>query len=149
MEALLGLEGDWRGNNRLYYPHDEPAKETESTARVTPVLGGRFLRVDYTWSYQGQPQEGSMLVGHDPKSGKAAIHWIDTWHVGRTVQVSEGTFSDGTVDALAHYPAPEGPPWGWRTELKPLGADRFAFRMWNIPPGMEEVIAVEAEFSRA
>ena len=34
-----------------------------STATVTPVLGGRFIRVDYTWGYQGRPQEGSLLVG--------------------------------------------------------------------------------------
>jgi hypothetical protein len=148
LEALLGLEGDWRGNNRLYYPPDSPPTDTESTARVTPVLGGRFLRVDYTWSYEGQPQEGSLLIGFQPKEGKATVHWIDTWHVGRTVQVNEGTLIEGTLDVMGYYPAPEGPPWGWRTILKPEGADRFSFRMWNVPPGSEELIAVEAEFRR-
>ena len=45
------------------------------TLSVTPVLGGRFIRVDYTWGYQGKPQEGALLVGFDPKSGEVSGHW--------------------------------------------------------------------------
>jgi len=41
--------------------------ELPSSATVTPVSGG--FRLDYTWSYQGKPQEGSILFGLNGAAG--------------------------------------------------------------------------------
>jgi hypothetical protein len=55
-------------------PEHRQPEESPSTVTVTPTLGGRFVRVDYTWGYQGKPQEGSVLIGFDPKSGEVSGH---------------------------------------------------------------------------
>jgi hypothetical protein len=63
LEWLAARAGNWRGTNRLNDPHTRAAEESPATASVTPVLGGRFIRFNYTWGYQGSPQEGSLLFG--------------------------------------------------------------------------------------
>lgn len=73
MSALKGLTacaGPWRGTNTLQDPNTGRPEGSPSTLTVTPVLAGRFIRLDDTWDYQGKPQEGSLLVGFDPKIGE-------------------------------------------------------------------------------
>ncbi len=52
------------------------------------------------------------------------------------------------MDVLGSFPAPEGPPWGWRTVVAPT-ADGFALRMYVIPPGEAEQLAFENIYVRA
>ena len=65
VEGLAALAGNWSGTNTLQDPNTGKPEESPSTVTVTPILGGRFVRLDYTWGYQGTPQEGSLLVGFD------------------------------------------------------------------------------------
>jgi hypothetical protein len=103
MNALQGLTacaGSWRGTNTLQDPDTGRPEGSPSTLTVTPVLAGRFIRVDYTWGYQGKPQEGSLLVGFDPKIGEVSGHWIDTWHMGWIAMNCLGRSPvDGTLEA--------------------------------------------------
>ena len=63
LDALAACAGRWQGTSTLQDPMSGIADESASTAVVTPVLGGRFVRIDYTWSYGGDAQEGSLLAG--------------------------------------------------------------------------------------
>jgi hypothetical protein len=74
VEALTAVAGQWNGSNTLQDPNTGKPEESPSTATLAPVLGGRFVRLDYTWGYQGKPQEGSLLVGFEPKSGEVSGH---------------------------------------------------------------------------
>jgi hypothetical protein len=148
IDALTAAAGQWSGTNTLQDPNTGKPEESPSTATVTPVLGGRFIRVDYTWSCQGKPQEGSLLVGFDPKSGEVSGHWIDTWHMGRKVLACVGTAGDGTISVRGSYPAPPGPDWGWRIEIAP-GPDGLRIKHTNIDADGTEDLAVEGVYSRS
>jgi hypothetical protein len=54
---------------------------------------------------------------------------------------------EGTISVSGTYPAPPGPDWGWRVavRLEPAG---LVLRMFNIPPGDAEQLAVEAVYAR-
>ena len=148
VDALAAVAGNWRGTNTLQDPNTGKPEESPSTVTVTPVLGGRFVRLDYTWGYQGKPQEGSLLVGFDPKSGEVSGHWIDTWHMGREVLACAGTAADGTIAVRGSYAAPPGPDWGWRIEITP-GADALRITHTNIDADGTEDLAVEGVYSRS
>jgi hypothetical protein len=108
------------------------------------------VRLDYTWVYQGQPQEGSLLVGFDPKAGVVSAHWIDTWHMGSAVMACSGKSPGEAIALRGSNAAPPGPDWGWRIDLTP-GADSIRMVMFNILPaelGGREELAVEATYSR-
>ena len=157
LEALAALAGDWAATYQL---RGDPSFEcdTPSTATVTPILGARFVRIDYTWDAEDVlqeqgPQQGSLLVGFEaePAPGIATIAWIDSWHNGAKMQVWPGVRLDnGGVDVRGVYFAPGDPEWGWRTILEPVDGGRaWTMTMFNISPDGEASLAVRAEYARA
>jgi hypothetical protein len=157
LERLAALEGDWRA---VYHLRGDPSfdSDTQTTATITPVLGGRFVRIDYTWDLDDAldadgPQHGSLLVGHEPDAepapGPVTVVWIDSWHNDRRAMVCPGTLLDGGgVDVFGTFPAGDGPPWGWRTRIEPT-TDGWSMKMWVVTPAGEESPAVDAAYRRA
>jgi hypothetical protein len=148
LDGLAACAGQWQGTSTLEDPHSGIADESASIATVTPVLDGRFVRIDYTWSYQGKPQQGSLLVGLQKKAGIATGHWIDSFHNGEKVMACTGSAADdGTVSVRGSYQAPPGPDWGWRIDVTP-GADTLRIVHHNVWPEGKEELAVDSRYTR-
>jgi hypothetical protein len=149
LAKLIDCTGEWHGSKVLNDPSRSEPEISKADAELTPLLEGRFVRLDYTWRYRGERQEGSLLIGCDPDTAVASVHWIDMYHMGRSVMVSSGTCGDdGVISVLGSYAAPPGPDWGWRTVITPGGQERLEFAMYNITPDGREELAVEARFER-
>jgi hypothetical protein len=150
LDGLAACAGSWRGTNTLQDPNSNAAEDSASGATVASVLGGRFVRLDYTWSYRGAPQEGSLLIGFDAQADRVTAHWIDTWHMSDKVLACLGPKPSGnTLSVRGSYAAPPGPDWGWRIEITPDGRT-LRMVMYNIwPDGSREDLAVEASYARA
>ena len=145
--TIASLAGWWEGTNTLHDPNTGRPETTPSAVTAVAIIGKRFLRFGYTWVYQGQPQEGLLLLGFDPESNAVSGHWIDTWHMGNKVLACTGPAPIGTVSIRGSYAAPPGPDWGWRIELTAEG-DQLRMVMTNIYPDGKEELAVESEYSR-
>jgi hypothetical protein len=91
LDALRASASNWRGTNTLQDPHAGVADESPSLAAVTPDPDG--VRLDYTWSYRGKPQRGSILFSLDGASVTA--RWTDTWHTGNQPMACSGPKPDG------------------------------------------------------
>jgi len=147
-EKLAGSSGTWVGRYTLQDPMNNIADDSESSLTVVPVLGGRFVRLDYNWAYHGERQEGSMLLGRNPKSGDVTAHWIDTWHNGTGAMACTGKDSNSeTLEVRGSYPAPPGPDWRWRTLISPSG-DSFDIVMYNVWPEGKEERAADMRYKR-
>jgi hypothetical protein len=145
---LKSIVGNYNGTNRLHDPHRNQPDDTSSNLNLTSILNGRFARIDYTWSYQNAPQEGSMLIGFEPDENLVTIHWCDTWHMSNKVLVLNGAAeSDGSINVRGSYPAPPDPDWGWRIVIKP-GDKSLNIAMFNISPQGDEYPAVEANYNK-
>ncbi|MFN2385934.1 MAG: DUF1579 family protein [Thermoanaerobaculia bacterium] len=140
LDGLSACAGRWRGRNALHDPDTGGPDESPGTATVTPVLNGRFVRLDYTWGYQGKPQEGTMLIGFEQEANRVTAQWADTWHMSDKVMSCAGPSTDGKALAFTgSYAAPPGPDWGWRIEVTPR-PDALRIRMVNMwPEGKEEL----------
>jgi len=150
LNKLAACAGDWRGTSRLQDPENNVADDSASAATVTPVLKGKFIRLDYTWAYHEDPQEGSLLMGHDAKTRSLTAHWIDTWHMGNKVMACQGAIAEnGVISLLGSYAAPPGPDWGWRTIVTPGDDGTLSLVMYNIYPDGREELAVESHYNRA
>jgi len=149
LDGLIACSGTWTGTNQLRDPSMDVTDDSDATAELTAILGGTFVRLDYTWSYQGETQQGSLLIGADPHAATVTAHWVDTWHMGRIVMACQGNSeADGSISVLGAYSAPPGPDWGWRIGLQPSGGETLRLVMYNITPGGHEGLAVETNFTR-
>ena len=134
-QKLSNLLGSWKGTNRLHTPW-MPTKiqESESTALVRSKVNGQFLSIEYTWSHEGETQEGMFVIGCDSKSGEAEAVWTDSWHSRNVLMVCNGSVDDaGGLSVTGKYVVPENPDWGWRTEIISSG-DSFRYLMYNVAP---------------
>jgi hypothetical protein len=149
LDALSACASSWRGTNTLQDPHTWVAAESPSTAAVSPAPGG--VRLDYTWSYQGKPQQGSILFGIDTAAGAVTARWTDTWHTGGQPMACSGPHPGGaTLSVRGTYAAPPGPDWGWRIDATP-GGETLHVVMHNVWPqeqGGKAELAVEAAYAR-
>lgn len=149
LDVLIASAGRWAGKNRLMDPHTNSVDESPGTAIVTPGLGDRSVRIDYTWAYHGSPQEGSLLIGYDASRGLITSQWIDSWHMGDKAMACEGPVVAGEpISVRGSYAGPAGPDWGWRI-IVAIKDQRLQVAMHNITPDGREDLAVEAEYSRA
>ena len=149
LDKLAGCSGSWAGTSRLTDPSMNVSDDSPSTAELTPLLDGSFVRLDYTWAYQGDGQEGSLLIGFETGPAVVTAHWVDTWHMGEAVMSCQGTVeNDGSVTVLGSYAAPPGPDWGWRIVLQPLDGAALRLVMYNVTPDGDEGLAVEADYTR-
>ncbi|MEO7802950.1 MAG: DUF1579 family protein [Actinomycetota bacterium] len=146
-DRLLDCVGIWRGTNWLYLSPGEAADESSSVLHVMPVLGGQFVRLDQTWGFQGDPQQGSLLVGYDADSMVVTAHWIDTFHMGRKVLECTGAAGGDALEVRGSYPAPPGPDWGWRISVSGASPGQLEIVMFNIHPDGQEDLAVKATYS--
>jgi hypothetical protein len=150
LHPLARCAGTWRGTSTLQDPHAGIPAESPSAASVSAVPGG--VRLYYTWSYQGKPQQGSILISTDDEGGAVTARWTDTWHTGNQSMACSGPKPSGcTLSVRGTYAAPPGPDWGWRINITPDG-DKLRIVMHNVWPqeqGGKEELAVEAVYERA
>lgn len=149
LDQLVACAGIWKGTNTLQDPNTGQPQASPSTAVVSPILDGRFVRIEYTWAYQGAAQAGELLIGHEAEKNVFTCCWIDTWHMGDKVMACRSTSVDrDVISVLGSFSAPNGSNWGWRIDLIPDVAGSLSLAMFSISPEEQEFPAVEAHYTR-
>jgi hypothetical protein len=150
-EILEKLVGKWRGVNRLHttWIPENPVRESVSIATVELTARGRFLKIEYDWTFEEAVQEGLLLIGDEKDTDSIKAFWIDSWHLSDKFMVSEGfRETDGNISLKGFYSVPDHPDWGWRTVVEPERDNVFKIIMYNVTPEGEESLAVEMELKR-
>ena len=149
LNLLKPLTGKWQGTNQLWFMPDDPVRVSESEASIAEVAQGQSLIIRYTWAFEGQPQDGMLLIvpGAQPEAVKVVL--VDSWHVANSHMLFEGGATGNGISVTGSYAAPPGPDWGWRIIIEPHAENTWRMRMYNITPEGEETLAVEATYTRA
>lgn len=149
IEVFQDLLGAWRATNRLWLAPDEPVRESESLATIRHLGRKQLAEIEYSWAFDGKPQEGRIIVCQDPGSHAVKAVWFDSWHMRNDFMSFQGGVDPTGVVALKGvYAAPPGPDWGWEILIEPALQGAFRLSMYNIPPGEGKELAVEANYSR-
>jgi hypothetical protein len=123
--------------------------DSASSASITPAAGGKVLSIAYTWSVDGEPQEGVMLLARKEDGGAVKAVWTDSWHMSHDFMACEGTIDGGgKLSVLGSYAAPPGPDWRWRTEIDAKDSENVQILMFNISPDGEEMLAFRNVYER-
>ena len=91
-KRLVADAGTWQGKNTMWMaPGAEPI-ETEATTIITPVLDGRFIRLEMKGEMPGMgPYHGLAVQGYDNVTKKFVSTWID--NMSTSMAQGEGELS--------------------------------------------------------
>jgi hypothetical protein len=137
MTTLAELESThWTGAAELWLdPLGDEAQRSDCT--ITVEADG----IRYTWSYQGEAQEGRVVLDD------TGADFTDTWHQKEPLRFTPVTDARGLFHVEGRY----GPDadWGWRILLShrtPTG--ELVLQMTNVAPWGEEARAVRMVCAR-
>lgn len=145
-DLFVPFAGAWTGSNRLWMMPGSNAEESAATATVSFSGQGKFAELRYTWSTDGDPEDGLILL-RELRGGIQAV-WGDSWHTPDGFYLWPGEIQEGVIIVRGSYPAPTGPDWGWRIELDARQPGLLRLEMFNITPEGEGMLAVQAVYSR-
>lgn len=147
---LAQLAGNWAGTTQTWFEPGVLADESAMKGQIKPVLDGRFMLHEYSGSINGKPFTGMALYGYDLGSGKFQTAWIDSFHMGTGIMLSQSGPGAETLDVTGSYIAGEeaAESWGWRTELAQPDENTLLIRAYNITPQGEESMATETVYKR-
>ena len=96
-KLLTDGAGDWTGTNTLWMAPGSEGVPTKCSAKITPILDGRFTKMEFSGEMPGMgPYSGFGLYGFDNVSQKFVGIWIDNHGTG--MMNGLGTLSeDGTT----------------------------------------------------
>ncbi len=144
------LEGNWKGTASTWFEPGKLADESPVEGTIRSVLGGRFIVHEYNGSIDGKPLEGIAIYGYDCMTGRYQSAWIDSFHMGTAIMLSESKMGSSKVDLMGYYNINEAgtDPWGWRSEIT-YSENKLVLTAYNVTPDGEESKATEIVYERA
>jgi hypothetical protein len=135
-KAMVKEAGVWMGKNSMWMPGSTEVMKAESTTTVTPMLDGRFIKVEVEGEMPGMgPFKGFGINGFDNVSGKYVSTWIDSMGTGMMNGTGELS-KDGktmTWTYTANCPITKKPV-AYRQVEKQTGADTKTLEMFGPDP---------------
>ena len=118
-------------------------------AIITPIFGGRQLRMDFTGSFMGQPFEGVGYNGYDINAGKYTNSWTDSGSTA--VMNATGDYDAGSKTYTFSGPMPDMKKVGGvvtgRHTLRVVDTDHLLMEMFENKGG-KDVRTMQMEYTR-
>lgn len=148
-KELSALIGNWEGITKTWFEPDVIADESLMKGAIRPILGGRFVMHEYKGSLNEKPFDGIAIYGFDLANNKFQCAWIDSFHMGTGIMLSNGSAAENGFSVLGSYGGHDIPdPWGWRTTIELVTEDHLIIIAYNITPEGQEDKATETVYYR-
>ncbi|MEM9478773.1 MAG: DUF1579 domain-containing protein [Verrucomicrobiota bacterium] len=143
--------GDWNGTCRTWFQPGKLADESEISGKIRRVIGGGYLRHEYSGEIQGKMRHGDEIYLFNTAKNRFEVSWIVSFHMSDAIMLSMGNAlpANNGFEVVGSYDAgPGNPPWGWKTVYEIIDAGHLKITAFNITPNGEEAKAGEIEYKR-
>jgi uncharacterized protein DUF1579 len=146
-ELLKSLAGNWKAVTKSWMGPGDP-QVSEGRAVRTVILGGRYLKDEYTTTFMNQPFEGFGITGYDLLKKEYVSTWSDT--MGTAILISRGK-ADASGKVLTLVASYDDPVTGQKKTMKEvtkiLDPNKNVFEIWE-DNGGKEVKSMEVTYTR-
>ncbi len=143
--SLMETVGTWDCVMKMWEGPGEPTLGTG--VEVNRALGPFHVISEFESEAMGMPFQGHSVISWDARKQKFISLWIDTFEP--TPIILEGSYDEETK-ALTF--AGEGIMMGQQMKLREVcttaDADHRTFSMYITPPGSEEILSMQIEYTR-
>ncbi len=148
-KLLEKLEGSWITKSKGWMEPGKPPMESSGTCEQKMILGGHYLRQEYTGDMMGMPFTGINILGYNNHTKKYESIWIDSMNTA--IYFFEGTAGrDGrTITQECRYDDPVRGPSVWRSVTRIKDDNTQEFEMFLTPKGKKEEKMMEMTVTRA
>ncbi len=147
-KLLAKLEGNWTTRSRGWMEPDKPPMESSGTCEQKMILGGRYLRQEYTGDMMGTPYTGINILGYNNHTKTYESVWIDTMGTGVFYFVGAASRDGRTITQECRYDDPVRGPARWRTKTRIKDDNTIEFEMFLTPKGKKEEKMMEMTIAR-
>lgn len=146
--AMEEMVGTFDAQSKMWMAPGAPPSEMEGTMVNHWVMGGRYLRGDYTGEMMGQEFQGVSLTGYDNAQECYNGIWYDSMSTGLqnvSVGTREGkvfTFDKETFDPMMRVPSRE------KMVITIENKDRHTMEMYMVMPDGSEMKSMEIVYTR-
>lgn len=135
-EFLKNFVGEWDVQGEWYMSPDAEPMPTGGVSKQTLVLGGRYVKQEYTANDPDMPMEGVGYLGYDNATDEFAGVWMDS--MSTSMMISKGELDD-SGKALTEYSTAKDPLTGYMFDyhsvVRIIDPDTHVFEMYS--PGAD------------
>lgn len=138
--ALMRQAGTWDQHYKMRWAPDAPWQESSGTSTSHPILGGRYLMEEVSFTMDKMPIQGIQILGYDNMTGEYTSQWADTmgtwWTMSRGKKDKDGVIHmTGSMSDMAGTRP-------FRMIVKPHGDNACDVEMYDTIEGQGEVLVM-------
>lgn len=147
-KVLSAFEGTWKAVVTMWMAPGAPPSVSEGTMTSRWVLGGRWLRQDYSGVWMDMPFEGLGYFGHDNIKKEYVGTWTDT--MGTGMMFSTGKYDPATkaFTMYGEFAEPTGKTVKARDVIRIVSKDKHTMEMFVPGPDGKEFKTMEIVYTR-
>lgn len=147
-EHLAHLAGEWAAEGTFWIPGAEEPVRSTGTMVNRMMMGGRFLRTEYSGDFLGSSFEGFGLEGFDNVTGKHTSFWVD--NMGTTMLTASGTCSADhkSTTLISEFVNPMGQKEVMRSVTTLDAPDRHTMVAYTVGDDGQETKTMEIVYTR-
>jgi len=141
--------GDWSATTTMWMDPKAPPQKTEGKAHSESLYGGRYVKMHYDGTFQGEAMAGEGLFGFDNLKGKFFNTWIDSGSTG--AWLAWGTYDAASKSYTFHGemddPMKAGAKIPVREVVKVTDPTHYVFE-WHETRGGKEAKTMQIDYTK-
>jgi hypothetical protein len=147
-QKLKMMEGKFKADVTAIMP-DGKEEKSAGTINNEMILGGRYLKNDYSGTMMGQPFKGCGLIGYDNMKKKYTMLWVD--EMSTQMMLSEGTLDESakTITATCTVDCPmDNTKKTMKSVVTLTDEDHHSYEMYEVGADGKETRCLSIKYTR-
>lgn len=147
-EHMGQCAGEYTTVTRFTAKAGDAPMESKGTAKITSILGGRFLQEEDTGTMFNQPFKSLKLSGYNSAAERFEASWVYTGST--SIMTLTGTSSDGgkTINWVGTYEEKKGQKNTLYVDTKHLNKNQIVMEMYSKNPDGSRGPCLETTYTR-